>query len=169
MITQARLKELLHYDPDTGVFTRVSKRKGVMFERPVGSIHVVNGKKYLRIRLDRVRYMGHRLAWLYMTGDGSPVGIDHENGNGLSNEFKNLREASQFENMKNMRLNRKNTSGVCGVSRPTIGDTWVAWIYSCGKNRYLGGYKDKFEAICARKSAEHRLGFHENHGQVRPL
>ena len=33
-----------------------------------------------------------------------------------------------------------------------------------GKDIDLGCFKDKFEAICARKSAEFKYGFHMNHG-----
>jgi hypothetical protein len=169
MITQARLKELLNYDPETGVFTWAIRRPGVCFEKTVGNINVVYGKKYLRIKLDRTPYAAHRLAWLYMTADPSPVGIDHEDGNGLNNKFDNLREATHLENMRNMRLNKRNTSGVCGIYWEYISKNWTASISSCGKSIHLGRHKDKFEAICARKPAENKLGFHVNHGQDRPL
>ena len=55
MVTQKRLKELFKYDPESGIFTRVS---GV---RKVGW---VENTGYIRVSIDNVKYYLHRLAFL---------------------------------------------------------------------------------------------------------
>ncbi|TKY80148.1 HNH endonuclease, partial [Pectobacterium polonicum] len=43
---------------------------------------------------------------------------------------------------------------------------WTPSISVNGKEKYLGRYDSIWEAICARKSAENRYSFHENHGKL---
>lgn len=68
MITQARLKEILHYNPETGVFTwkiRTSKRIRIGYEAGwVVHRKAAGGKKYRVIGADGATYLSHRLAWL---------------------------------------------------------------------------------------------------------
>ncbi len=66
-LTQARLKELLHYDPETGVFTwRV--RSCNRWPTPGRVAGTPDGKGYLMVVIDGQRYKCHRLAFLYMAG-----------------------------------------------------------------------------------------------------
>ncbi len=44
-------------------------------------------------------------------------------------------------------------------------NTWDASICLDGKNNPLGSYANKVDAIIARKMAEYKYGFHENHGK----
>lgn len=98
MLTQDRLRELLHYDPDTGVFTNIKPRHRVK----VGDIAGSNsGKGYLQIQIDQKRYSAHRLAWLYTYGRFPEEFIDHINGNPSDNRIVNLREVTQRENLQN--------------------------------------------------------------------
>jgi hypothetical protein len=114
MIKQERLKELLNYDPTTGVFTWVAKRSGVHLGSAGGA-----GKDYARITVDGKTYPSHRLAWLYMTGDLVPAGleIDHIDGDKLNNVWSNLRLASRSENSFNKGITKINTSGIKGLSK----------------------------------------------------
>ena len=48
----------------------------------------------------------------------------------------------------------------------SFGDRWVAQIKVDGKNKHLGYYVDKQDAIDVRKAAEKQYGFHANHGRV---
>lgn len=169
MITQQELKQLIHYDPETGDFTWKVNRGKAAPGKLAGHICFKNTKQYRIIgvngRIDRA----HRLAWLYMTGSWPTDEIDHINGDGTDNRWVNLRQVDRQENCRNMRIHNHNTSGVAGVSWRHQRSSWRAYIMIDNKQKNLGHFTDFFEAVCARKSAENRLGFHSNHGSVRPL
>jgi len=76
MLTQERLKELLTYNPDTGVFTRKKVSRGGRWK--VGTL---DGTGYIHTRVDYKIYLAHRLAWLYMYGEFPTETIDHINHN----------------------------------------------------------------------------------------
>jgi hypothetical protein len=151
-LTQKQLKELLHYDPETGLFTWVRRPNGRV---PVGSqAGSPNEEGYIRISVKGYRTTAHRLAWLFMTG-GWPKGeIDHINRNKADNRFENLRDVPKSLNQYN-RNQKPTPSGVRGVCRR--GDKYLAYI---GANTHLGTYESLDEAIEARKKAEVDLGVH---------
>nr|UVX44468.1 MAG: zinc-binding loop region of homing endonuclease [Bacteriophage sp.] len=65
-LTQDRLKELLHYNHDTGIFTWVQRAsKSVRVGNSAGS---KNKSGYIDIRIDKSLHKAHRLAWLYIYG-----------------------------------------------------------------------------------------------------
>ena len=162
-LTQARLKELLHYNPETGVFTWKVTMRGVKLGSIAGGISCY---KYTQIKLDGVQYKAHRLAWLYMAG-GWPDQIDHINQVRTDNRWLNLRNVTQRENQKNKALRKDNATGLAGVSWHKINKKWMSHIKVDGKRIYLGYFTDKFEAICARLSANNKYGFHANHGRLK--
>jgi len=169
-LSQARLKELLHYNLNTGIFTNLTYRSSNAKKGDVaGCIIDLNGKKYLSIRIDGASYLCHRLAWLYVTGLFPSATIDHSDGNGTNNAFSNLASVTHLENHKNKRLHSNNKSGVCGVFMDKSRDKWRTEIKINFKTIHLGRFNDFFEACCARKSAERKYGFHPNHGSKRPL
>lgn len=114
--TLKRLKEILWYDPNTGVFiwliTRPKIKKGTI---------AGNTKKsrvpYILIGIDGKQYYGHRLAWLYMTGIEPKEMVDHRDGNGLNNKWDNLREANKSQNARNCKVKSNSKSGVKGISK----------------------------------------------------
>lgn len=163
MITQHRLKELLRYDPETGVFRWLSSPQPSVRKHDVAG--TINSKGYRTLSIKRQRYRAHRLAFLYMTGHFPTKGVDHINGITDDNRWVNLRDVDQPENLKNLKISKRNTSGVVGVSWDTSRRRWYAQINCDRCHINLGRFVDKFEAICARKSAENRLGFHLSHGK----
>lgn len=117
MLTVERLKELLHYDPETGVFTwRVNK--GPFLAGDVAGRSVAK-KKYPRVGIDGERYIASRLAWLYVTGEWPKNVIDHIDRDPLNTRFANLRDTTQSKNMFNRGKNGNNTTGYQGVYRDT--------------------------------------------------
>ena len=162
LITQAELKRQLRYEPETGHFYWLEGGGRRRLGFPAGSLWS-NG--YARIWIDGKDYMAHRLAWLYMYGAFPQNQIDHINGNPLDNRILNLRDVDQAENHKNKRRQSNNSSGVTGVRWNKQAGKWVAYINVDGKQIYFGLFEDFFEAVCARKSAENKYGFHENHGR----
>ena len=162
MITQARLKELLHYDPETGIFTRI---KSYCSKAKIGNIAGVLKKDgYLRIGVDG-RHLAHRLAFVYMTGEFSKV-TDHINGNRSDNRWENLRSVTNNENLKNQKMRSTNTSGVMGVYWSKVSKKWAASIRSNGGKFHLGVFDDINDAYAARRAAEKKYNFHPNHGRA---
>jgi hypothetical protein len=147
-IDQNRLKELLDYDPETGIFTRLASG-----ERP-GCIDAVG---YKRIRVDGEQYLGHRLAFLWMTGQ-CPAEIDHINRHRSDNRWANLRAANRTQNNANASDRKDNTSGYRGVYWHPRAKKWAATIRINGKRKYLGYFSDIAEAGKAyAAAAEKRL------------
>ena len=160
MNTQKELKDLLSYDADSGLFTRKVSRG----HSKAGDIAGYLCHGYIQIEIDGKAYGSHRLAWLFMNGEFPKGQIDHINHAKDDNRWINLREATNQENHKNRTMNKNNTSGVCGVYWSKQREKWQASIKVDGKNRHLGFFADKSEAIFTRKSAEAKHGYHANHG-----
>ena len=163
-MTQTELKELLHYDPDTGLFTRLKQTCNSVKIGDVAGTR--NGKGYIDIRLKAIKYRASRLAWLYMTGEWPKEQIDHDDRVRHNNKWLNLNEATGQENSTNRSLRKDNTSEVTGVYFCKTSGNWRVGIGVARKLHWLGFFTDKFEAICVRKSAENKYNFHENHGRA---
>ena len=167
MITQDRLKELLHYDPISGQFTWLVSRRCIKAGSLAGyKINIKSNKSYIGICVDLKKYVAHRLAFLYMNGEIPLLEVDHINGNGLDNRFKNLRLVSRIDNMRNTKLYKNSSSGVCGINWFKRDARWYAKIMVNYKNIHLGSFINKQDAINARKEAIIKYGFHENHGRI---
>jgi len=160
MITQKILKSILSYSEDTGDFIWLSTSKG----KTAGKIAGGFGYGYRRIMINYISYQAHRLSWLYVYGEW-PDKIDHINHDRADNRIENLRSVSVGINNKNKRIGKNNTSGVTGVYFIKKRNIWLASIRVEYKHIKLLYSADKFEAICARKSAEIKCGFHINHGR----
>lgn len=147
MLTQARLKELFDYSPETGVFTRKSAVSQCKAGDSAGSLDPIG---YLRISVDGNPFWAHRLAWLYVTGS-FPLGlIDHINRVKTDNRILNLRDVTQRENVANSGLSRKNTSGHKGVSWHKALGRWMVKAKKDGKNHYIGSSKDLAAAVAIK-------------------
>ena len=151
-LTQDRLRELVNYDPDTGLFTwRISRRK--CRQGALAGANMPTG--YRVIRLDDVLHLAHRLAWLYVHGVWPTNQIDHINGNRADNRLCNLREATNAENAQNRRKT-KGKSGLMGVRQEN--SKWLAEIKFNYKVIRLGLFDTPEEAhqtYLAAKQALH--------------
>lgn len=155
MITQDRLKEVIFYDPESGIF----KWKAITSNRvKVGDIAGRdNGNGYIRISIDGRGYYAHRLAWLYIHGELPKKGIDHKDGDGKNNKIENLRPASQAQNGQNQKLRTTNVSGHTGVSRHNIPGKWIATIWKNNKKFHIGVFDSVSEANTAYLAEKARL------------
>lgn len=157
-LTQSRLKELLHYNPDTGLFTwKVSLSKRVKVGDIAGT---VKNPGYLRIRIDGKPYYAHRLAWLYVYGAWPKDQIDHINGERTDNRICNLREATNAENQQNRKKQINNVSGYPGVYWNKSGQKWQARIKINSKTKYLGLFETPeagHHAYLAAKAELHKF------------
>lgn len=155
-LTQARLIELLDYNPETGVFKRRSDRGGYAAGSIAGAD---NNLGYVILNVDRRRYLAHRLAWLYVHGRWPAADLDHKNMDRSDNRLCNLREATRGENMRNVRAHKNNKSGLKGVSfdrrRKII--KWQASIKVLGARRWLGSFETPELAHAAYVDAAREL------------
>jgi hypothetical protein len=137
-MNQARLKELLSYDPDTGEFRWLQSRYRNKVGTTAGCLY---SEGYRVIALDRKRYLAHRLAWLFMTGVWPGGEIDHINGNPSDNRFANLREATRQQNGANRRVGSNNKSGFKGVHWHKGDKRWRAQIMVAKRIIHLGSFE----------------------------
>ena len=154
-LTQKRLREVLSYDPCSGVFIWYDQY-GKGKNQSSGSVagHK-NSKGYLCITVDGNIYKAHRLAWLYMTGEWPKEVIDHKDTVKDNNKFDNLREATLSENAQNqIKPSRNNKSGRLGVTWDKKQEKWAATICINGKNRRLGRFHDPDVAHAAYLAAK---------------
>lgn len=148
---QARLKSLLSYDPETGVFRWTLARRGVKLGAECGRVSKAHG--YRDIGLDGKLWRAHRLAVLYMTGVMPERDVDHENRIKHDNRWANLRLATESQNMANVGLQSDNSSGVHGVTWDKAREKWRAQICIDGVKRNLGRFATKDEAADAYRQA----------------
>jgi hypothetical protein len=174
MLTQAIVREFLHYDPDTGLLTWRHRRrcwfKNDHFCNAWNTKHAgqpaftAMSDGYHQGRIFDQGYQAHRVIFLWMMGRW-PNEIDHINHDRADNRWRNLREVDPYEQNGNLSLPRNNSSGHAGVVR--FRGKWQASIQVNGRTRHLGTYPIFEAAVAARKAAERRYGFHVNHGASR--
>ncbi|HEX8348749.1 MAG TPA: HNH endonuclease [Hymenobacter sp.] len=155
MLTLERLKQLVAYDPTTGLFTRLEGTTPQATARHAGKqAGLTKPKRYVQLSVDGKTYLGHRLAWFYMTGEWPAVNIDHEDGNRTNNVWSNLRLATGSINQINTKMHRHNTSGYRGVSWAAGNNKWTASIYQANRRINLGYFDSKEAAYERRLLAE---------------
>lgn len=156
ILTVERLRELLTYDPDTGIFRWKANRGTVISGTVAGSAQRLGRTSYVYIMIDHRGYRAHRLAWLYMNGVWPKDMIDHINGDGADNRYSNLREASCAQNSQapNKRMLPQNTSGYVGVSKKKGRNKWNASIAFSGKRIFLGSFFSAEDASAAYLKAK---------------
>jgi hypothetical protein len=160
IITRAEALNHFDYNKATGELIWKSPRGNSV---AVGDVAGTNNHGYLQIRFNYKSYYVHRVIWLLVNGEW-PDQIDHIDHNGFNNKLDNLRNVNHQGNGKNRRLNKNNKSGVCGVGWTSSRKKWRSVIEHNNKAIHLGFTDDFFEAVCLRKSAEIKYGFHINHG-----
>lgn len=150
-LTQDALKELLHYDQGTGMFTWKVSRGGTAWAGTVaGSFDKVRG--YWKIIVGNRNYQTHRLAWFYVYGRW-PACLDHINRIRTDNRLANLREVTRSQNLQNTTTHRSKVSGFRGVSFCKQTGRWKAQIGLNGKNTNLGRFGAPEDAHAAYLAA----------------
>ena len=135
MITQSELKSKLYYNPETGIFTRITTKK---------SNNKPSSNGYIYLSVNNKQYSAHRLAWLYVYGEFPTNCIDHINRIKHDNKIENLREASYSQNSYNKEC--KSKSGYKGVTWWERDKNWKSQITINNKNIHLGYFKKAKDA-----------------------
>jgi hypothetical protein len=159
ILTQNRLKELLEYNPNTGLFIR---KKTTSSNAQIGDVAGCLNKQlgYKLISIDGKSYYCHRLAFLYMTGYFPESQVDHINRIRDDNRWENLRKVTSAENLQNTVLRDSNKSGAKGVFWYKQRNKWIAYIRFNNKRYSLGYYVNFEDAVVARKQAEDKYFTH---------
>lgn len=162
MITLARLREVLAYEPQTGIFTwRVTMGSRAIVGAIAGCRKRLRSGKYrIEIEIDGRRYKAHRLAWFYVTGEWPSLQIDHEDGDSENNRFLNLRDVTNATNAQNRKTaGPRSTTGLLGVLRLRQGHRtyWQSKIMANGVSHYLGTFPTPEAAHAAYMVAKRQL------------
>jgi len=159
MLTQEKLWSILEYFPVTGNWRWKVKGRGKKEE-----VGWIDSQGYHCVGIDGKSYLLHRLVFLYVMGT-IPDQVDHIDHNCSNNQWINLRSANYNINSKNRTIRKDNTSGVTGVYWSTEKSKWQVKISFDGRNRHMGYFLTKEEAIIHRKQLEEIYGYHANHGK----
>jgi hypothetical protein len=143
MISHKELRQVLAYDPETGLLTWAIQKSGVRFGRMAGSIRLDG---YSAVRVNKTRYLAHRLIWFWMTGRWPENEIDHRDRNPANNRWINLREATSQQNKVNSKsYSRHGIKGICFTPRLKT-KPWSAHIRRNRQQVNLGYFATKEEA-----------------------
>lgn len=164
MIIREDIKEKLHYDETTGIFTWLVD---VSYKTKIGSIAGTLDKAgYLNIKVNGKNHRAHRLAYVYMTGS-VPEQVDHINGVRNDNRFSNLRPCNHSTNSANCKMTARNTTGYKGVHFRKDTKNWESKIMVNKKSIHLGTFKDPALAYEAYKEAAVKyFGEYANFGLI---
>lgn len=154
-LTPERVRELLDYDRDSGLFVWKAPNSN---RTSAGNVAGTIRHGYVLIGVDGRQRLAHRLAWLLVTGEWPTADIDHINGNRSDNRIANLRQVTRSVNMENQRRPRgNNSSGFLGVGWDKEKRRWRAQIKVNGVNLILGRFRTPEEAHGAYIAAKRKL------------
>lgn len=142
-LTQDKLKSLLDYNKNTGVFIwKIAESKRIKIGQVAGGI---NSCDYVAIKICNQTYLAHRLVFLYEFGEMPADQIDHVNRVRNDNRLCNLRQCTSSQNRVNSTKRRDNKSGYKGVHWFKTGQKWRSVI----KSEHIGLFSSKDEAALA--------------------
>jgi len=177
-ITPEVCRQLLDYDPATGVLTwRRREKHWFANQRSWARWNTKHAGKvaFTTVKQRRGRavcFIGtilstpqkaHRVAWAIHYGKWPDNEIDHEDGNPLRNVISNLRDVTHEVNCKNLAVPSDNTSGAVGVALNRRTRKWTVLIKADKRTKYVGEFADFEDAVSARKAAQIEQGYHPNH------
>lgn len=183
-LTYAEISKLLKYEPETGKLFWLPRTVDMFpqdtsfyggAEAMAASWNTKNAGRevtrrsshgYITPRIANRNYAGHRICWLLYYGEWPKHHIDHINGVMSDNRIDNLRDVQRTKNMRNMRLQKRNKTGIPGVGWCKIYNKWKVRIgMGDGKSHFVGYFLDFDSAVSARRAAEVAYGYHPNHGR----
>lgn len=147
------LKELLHYEPSTGLFYWKRLPAKTRNRKPGDVAGYTDPQGYIKIKIAGRLYMAHRLAWLYVHAEWPTSSIDHINGARDDNRLLNLRVVAPAVNSQNRKgANSNSLTGLIGVSKHGRG--YRASIWKGKKLERIGPFDTPEEAHAAYLDAK---------------
>ena len=144
LLSHEYLSSIMTYDIHTGLFTRIYKtNNNTNLSKPAGT---VDSTGYIRIKINGIKYMAHRLAYFMVNKSWPKNLIDHIDGKKKNNIYTNLRQATVSENARNSKPHIDNPTGTKGVYYSKTRKKYIAEICTNYKTKYLGGYDTISEA-----------------------
>jgi len=155
-LTQEKLKELLHYDPETGIFTWKKSGRGKNKNLVAGT---VNSLGYVQITINYKIYLAHRLAYLFINGFFPDKLIDHKDGVRKNNKWINLRDSNHSENGQNKikAMSSNKSTGILGVSFDKRYNHFMTQLEINGKVSHRSYHKTAEEAHEAYINAKRQI------------
>ncbi len=153
LISPEEVAALLRYDPESGRLRWLDGRKDALSS---GSAGCLDKRGYVRIRIRRVDFMAHRVAWALHTGAWPSGSIDHINGIRADNRIANLRDVSHKTNCQNRRTSSR-PGRLLGAHFNAYSGRWTANIGVDYKYKNLGYFDTEQEAHEAYVAAKRRL------------
>lgn len=141
MISKQHLNELFEYK-DGVLYWKIARSNRLKIGQKAGATAT---DKRERISLNGKLLLTHRIIFA-MHHDYWPKYVDHIDGNHANNKIENLRETTVAQNQWNRKIDRKNTSGIKGVSYDSRRNLWVAEIVANKKKIFLGRFNAIAEA-----------------------
>lgn len=108
---------------------------------------------YASKTIDYKKWKMHRYIFYLRGIDIEGKEIDHKDGDGLNNQFSNLRVASSSQQKTNRGVRADNKLGYKCVEKNPRGDKYTAYIVNNGKKKSLGSYTTAEEAALAYNKA----------------
>lgn len=174
-LTQEIVRELLDYDPETGLlFWRERDIKWFEGEnhhrerirngwntRLSGkeALSHINDDGYKTGNLLSKYAFSHRIIWLWNYGNPLPEEIDHKNKIKTDNTLDNLFASDRKHNLKNKSKYKSNSTGVTGVLFDKKSGLYAPNIQVNKKRIWFKRTSSLEEAIKIRKEAEKEYGF----------
>jgi len=164
-----KLKEYLDYDSNTGIFVWKersehnfkTKRAFKCWDKRYSNTAAgsMSNKGYIRISIDKERYLAHRLAFAFVNMRMPNGQLDHIDRIKHHNWIDNLRETDNVKNSRNCSVSVANKTGITGVCYANKAKRWRATIKVNYINISLGDYDEFESAVKARFKGEVKYGF----------
>lgn len=152
-----RLRQVLDYDPVTGLFTWRQSLGPMCKAREIAGCIKKDG--YRRIAIDGRSYPASNLAWFHFHGERALGIVDHKNLLRADDRLENLRPATFVQNAHNRPTSGLSTTRLKGASRFNSDRNlkrFRSTITVNGKRIHLGQFDTAEEAheAYAKKAAE---------------
>lgn len=159
---------LFTYDRETGVLYWRNRNRTTTRHKYVAGTIKGNNNGYRHVGIKGKIYQEHRIIMMLCFGHiPENAEIDHINHVRDDNRLANLRFVTRRENQRNKSVSSKSTTGVTGVYFYKRLQKYIARIRVNREFIHLGVFDTLEGAAEARRQADRKYKFNNNHGKGR--